>query len=125
MHGQMKQVRRSEHDIIGSTHARAEEEQVLRDKLRMPPSMARSISAFIRQYAEVTGPSLPAPWPNKDSDDQWIVAAATEGNTDMLVSRDQDLLEITDKIQIPVIFPAAFGNRCTDTPGCYYRIIEP
>lgn len=98
----------SGHDLIVSTHVLAEVEGVLRDKLRMPPSKARSISAFIRQHAEVIEPSAPASWPGKDPDDQWIVAAATEGNAGVLVTGDRDLLEISDKVQMPILTPRGF-----------------
>ena len=47
-------------------------------------------------------------WPVKDPDDQWIVAAATEGNADVLVSGDQDLLEIADKVQVRILSPRGF-----------------
>lgn len=93
----------SEHDLITGTQVLAEVERVLTDKLRMPASKARSISAFIRQHAEVIEPSAPAAWPGKDPDDQWIVAAATEGHADVLVSGDQDLLEIADRVQIAIL----------------------
>ncbi len=98
----------SEHDLIIGTHVLAEVERVLTDKLRMPASKARSISTFIRQHAEVIDPSAPAFWPVKDPDDQWIVAAAIEGNADVLVSRDQDLLEIADKVQVRILSPRGF-----------------
>ena len=99
-----------EHDRFPSEPRQvlAEVERVLTDKLRMPASKARSISAFIRQHAEVIEPSAPAAWPGKDPDDQWIVAAATEGNADVLVSGDQDLLEIADKVQVAILSPRGF-----------------
>jgi putative PIN family toxin of toxin-antitoxin system len=98
----------SGHDLIVSTQVLAEVQRVLRGKLRMPVSKARSIPAFIRQQAEVIDPSAPSSWPVKDPDDQWIIAAATEGNADVLVSGDQDLLEIADKVQIPILSPRGF-----------------
>jgi len=98
----------SAHVLITGTHVLAEVERALTDKLRMPASKARTISAFIRQNAEVIEPSAPAPWPSKDPDDQWIVSAATEGNADVLVSGDQDLLEIADNIQIRILSPRGF-----------------
>ena len=98
----------SEHDLITSTQVLAEVERVLTDKLRMPASKARLIPAFIRQHAEVIEPSAPAAWPGKDPDDQWIVAAATEGHADVLVSGDQDLLEIADRVKIDILSPRVF-----------------
>lgn len=98
----------SEHELIISTQVFAEVERVLTDKLKIPASKARSVSAFIRRHAEVVEPSAPAAWPSKDPDDQWIVAAATEGNADVLVSGDRDLLEIADRVQIPILSPRGF-----------------
>ncbi len=98
----------SEHDLVTSTHVLAEVERVLTDKLRMPASKARLISAFIRQHAEVIEPSTPATCPINDPDDQWIVAAATEGNADVLVSGDKDLLDIEDKVQVRILSPRGF-----------------
>ena len=98
----------SEHDLIVGTQVLAEVERVLTDKLRMPASKARLILAFIGQHAEVIEPSAPAAWPGKDPDNQWIVAAATEGHADVLVSGDQDPLDIADRVQIPILSPRGF-----------------
>ncbi|MCH8072954.1 MAG: putative toxin-antitoxin system toxin component, PIN family [Proteobacteria bacterium] len=98
----------SEHDLIIGTQVHAEAERVLADELRMPASKARSIPAFIRQHAEVIEPSAPAALPGKDPDDQCIVAAATEGHADVLVSGDQDLLEIADRVKIDILSPRGF-----------------
>ena len=98
----------SEHDLITGTQVLAEVERVLTYKLRMPALKARSIPVFIRQHAEVIEPSAPAAWPGQDPDDQWIVAAATEGHADVLVSGDQDLLEIADRVKIDILSPRGF-----------------
>jgi putative PIN family toxin of toxin-antitoxin system len=98
----------SEHNLVTSTHVLTEVERVLARKLRMPASKARSISAFIRQHAEVIEPSTPATWPINDPDDQWIIAAATEGHADVLVSGDKDLLDVADKVQVRILSPRGF-----------------
>lgn len=94
--------------LLSARQVHAEAERVLADELRMPASKARSIPAFIRQHAEVIEPSAPAALPGKDPDDQCIVAAATEGHADVLVSGDQDLLEIADRVKIDILSPRGF-----------------
>lgn len=98
----------SMHVLITSTQVLAEIERILTNKLRMPTSKARSISVFIRQNAEVSKPAAPACWPRGDADDQWVVAGAIDGNADVLVSGDRDLLAIADKVPIPVSSPREF-----------------
>ncbi|MFQ6005267.1 MAG: putative toxin-antitoxin system toxin component, PIN family [Woeseia sp.] len=98
----------AEHDLIIGTQVLAEVERVLNHKLRMPETNSSEITSFIRRHAEVIDASAPASWPNHDADDQWIVAAAMEGNADVLVTGDQDLLEVADKIGIPILSPRGF-----------------
>ena len=50
-------------------------------------------------------PVEPAPWPDADPDDRWVVAAALDGAADFLVTGDNDLLDMSRTGPIRVVTP--------------------
>ena len=63
---------------------------------------------FIREHGEVTAPVSPAPWPENDPDDRWIVAAALDGAADVLVTGDKELLRVSSEVTFQVVTPLGF-----------------
>lgn len=98
----------AEHELIVSNLVLQELKQVLTKKLRMPDAKVGAVITFIRDQAEVVEPAEPAPWPEKDPDDQWIVSAAMAGHAEVLVTGDQDLLEVSGEIPLSIATPREF-----------------
>lgn len=68
-------------------------ERVLVEKMKAPAPRARDAVAFLARQAELIQPTNAATWPLRDPDDRWVVAAALEGNVDVLVTGDSDILD--------------------------------
>lgn len=83
----------SAHSLAVGSTVLAECERVLIEKMRVPAPRARDSVAFLARQAEVIQPTQRAAWPLRDPDDRWIVAAALEGNVDVLVTGDSDILD--------------------------------
>lgn len=100
----------AKHRLLTSEFVLEELRRVLTEKLRMPQREAARVCEFIRQNAEVVAPETPATLPEKDLDDRWILAAAIQGQADILVSGDRDLLEI-DETAVAIVSPRGFWER--------------
>ena len=96
------------HELLVDSAVVEELERVLTKKLKMNSRQARAFVEFILDSAEVIEAKSPAPFPESDPDDQWVLAAAIEGHADLLVTGDRDLLDIQDEVSIPIVTPRGF-----------------
>jgi uncharacterized protein len=101
----------AEHELVVSEFILGELERVLREKLKMPPVRIRAVVSFIGQVAVLVDPSEPSDWPKNDPDDQWVVATATVGDAQVLVTGDRDLLQTTRDVPIDILSPREFWDR--------------
>lgn len=102
--------------LIGSTNLE-EFRRVLDRKLRVEPGRVRKAVDFVRRNAEVTVPSGPAGWPERDPDDRSVVAAALEGRADALVTGDKGLIEAAEGRALSVLSPRQFWESLHDAEG--------
>ena len=98
----------AEHMLLASETILDELERTLTVKLRTPARRAREVVTFIREQGEVAAPVNPAPWPENEPDDRWIVAAAIDGAADVLVTGDKDLLQVSGEVKFRVVTPRGF-----------------
>lgn len=98
----------AEHSLLASETILDELERTLTGKLRTSVRRAREVVAFIREHGEVAAPAHPAPWPESDPDDRWIVAAALDARADVLVTGDKGLLEVGGEVDFPIVSPRGF-----------------
>jgi len=101
----------AEHELVVSEFILAELERVLREKLKMPPTRVRAVTDFVRRTAQVVKPTDPSNWPESDPDDRWVVATATAGDAQLLVSGDRDLLEAAQVAPVEILSPREFWER--------------
>ncbi len=104
----------AEHRLLVGESVLVELERILTDKLRTPTSRAREIVTFIREHGDVVAPDTPASWPESDPDDRWIVAAALEGEADVLVTGDSDILLAGGAEGFQVLTPRGFWESLRD-----------
>lgn len=98
----------SEHSLLTSDTILGELERVLTDKLAMPARRVRRVTTFIREHADVIVPAEPAPWPENDPDDRWVMAAAVVGMADVLVTGDKEILAVSGAVGFPIVTPRGF-----------------
>jgi putative PIN family toxin of toxin-antitoxin system len=81
---------------------------VLRDKFKVSATTAREIDAFLRDHEIVARPQPPYPVKVRDPDDEVVLASALQARVDVLVSGDQDLLELAGRASLRILSPREF-----------------
>ncbi|MCZ6577064.1 MAG: putative toxin-antitoxin system toxin component, PIN family [Acidiferrobacterales bacterium] len=97
-----------EHQLVTGRPVFRELRRVLVEQLRLPQATADQVMPFLREQGEISAPAQPAPWPVDDADDRWILAAALEVGTDVLVTSDPALLAIEDRVPFRICRPRGF-----------------
>jgi len=65
----------------------------------------RDVESQLRDHTVVPRPRSPGAMKIRDPDDLWVVASATAGGADMLVTGDRDLLEVKVEPPLPILSP--------------------
>lgn len=86
----------TEHELVLGEVVLAELREILLDKLGMAEATASAFEQFLRQHEVVPRPLKPSSEAIRDPDDAWVLANALEGDADLLVTGDRDLLELPD-----------------------------
>ena len=93
----------AEHTLVTGEVVLRELGRVLRTGIGLPPAAFREIDEFLREYEVAPKPSARAAVPQRDPDDQWVVASAVESRADVLVTGDRDLLDIAADAPIKIV----------------------
>jgi putative PIN family toxin of toxin-antitoxin system len=96
------------HELIVGETVLAELRQVLRQKLRLPATLVDEMDAFLRQHARVVRAAGRPDVQIRDIDDQTVLAEAMAGKADVLVTGDQDLLEVAAHAPLKILSPRGF-----------------
>lgn len=107
-----------EHKLIVAEVVLNELRRVLRDKVRVPASTIAAIDSFLREQSVVPKPRRHLSLGLRDVDDEWVVASAVDGEADVLVTGDSDLLDFA-KPPLRILSPRGFWElvRGADRPG--------
>lgn len=100
----------AEHQLITGEVVLIELRDVLGRRIKLPVATVDDILALLRDQEVVPKPRKPSEVPVRDPDDRWILASATAGRADVLVTGDQDLLDVVDKAPLPILNPRGFWN---------------
>ncbi len=98
----------AEHDLVTGEFVLAELEEVLLNRFGLPEERISAIIKLLRRYDVVPIPKKPPDIHVRDPDDLWVLASALASGADLLVTGDQDLLSIKDKIDIVITDPRGF-----------------
>jgi putative PIN family toxin of toxin-antitoxin system len=101
----------AEHELLTGEVNLEELRRVLRDRFRAPPERLDAIESELPAETIVPRPSEPSPVPVRDPDDAWVLASAVSGGADLLVTGDQDLLDVQRQVSIPIVDPRGCWNR--------------
>lgn len=100
----------AEHQLITGEVVLAELRAVLIHRIKLPRATVEDIVALLRDQEVVPKPSKPSEVPIRDPDDRWILASATAGRADVLVTGDRDLLDVASKAPLPILAPRGFWD---------------
>ena len=98
----------AEHQLIIGPTVLAELQQVLLRKLRLPIAVVDEVVAFLRLHATVIAAAPGLAIRGLDENDCAVLAEATAGNAEVLVTGDQDLLELGGQAPIKILSPRGF-----------------
>jgi putative PIN family toxin of toxin-antitoxin system len=101
----------AEHELITGEVVLSELKRVLREKIQLPAALIHEIVTFLENQTVQPKPNTVRPIPVRDEDDQWVLAPALAAKADVLVTGDNDLLEIADQVTGLIITdPRGFWN---------------
>ena len=98
----------AEHQLITGDVVLDELHDVLANGFKLPSRTTKDILDLLRSQEVVAKPKKAASIPLRDPDDAWILASATDGRCDVLVTGDRDLLDIADGAPLPILSPRGF-----------------
>lgn len=101
----------AEHELLTGEVNLIELRYVLRDRFRASPILIATVEAELRDEHIVPKPTKPSPLPIRDPDDQWVLASAIDGQADLLVTGDQDLLAIAGQAPLAIVDPRGCWDR--------------
>ena len=96
------------HVVLLSEHLVGEVTENLRRKVRLPREQVAAVGRFLRSIGVLVSPTPLATRICRDPDDDLVLALATKGATDAIVSGDKDLLVLGRFESIPIMAPRAF-----------------
>lgn len=103
------------HQLITGEVVLNELREVLTRRIKLPVATVEDILLFLREQEVVPKPRRPSDVPVRDPDDCWILASATAGRADVLVTGDRDLLDVANSAPLPILDPRGFWNLLSKT----------
>ena len=94
------------HQILVSPQVLSEFRRVATDKFKADPREVQDFLAEIIKNSQVILPPYLVKFPVRDPDDIDILAAAVKGHSEVLVTGDNDLLDIVEP-PLPILTPRA------------------
>jgi len=98
----------SEHDLILCTHVLNELKDVLSRKIDLPNKQITSILQYLRTFDIVSNHTPPIKIELRDENDIPVISAALNSHSDIIVTGDKDLLEVSEKYGIKIVDPRTF-----------------
>ena len=101
----------AEHELVVGEAVLAELRRVLQKKMRLSSDLAFEMDDFLRREADVVPEGAAVDIVPRDPNDASVLAEAVAGRIDVLVTGDQDLLELQGKLPFLVVNPRGFWER--------------
>lgn len=101
----------AEHDLVVGEVVLGELRRVLTERFHVPPEGVKETETYLRTFEVVGRPKRPADIGIRDESDRWVLASASAGRADALVTGDTDLLKIGDWQTLRILSPRAFWEE--------------
>jgi len=105
------------HQLVVSAPLFNELRRVLRQKLRIPGELIDDAIEMLQQDAQFATPSTLSDVKIRDKDDLMILSSALNGNADLLVTGDKELLELGKILDMEIVSPRGFWKRMQIKPS--------
>jgi putative PIN family toxin of toxin-antitoxin system len=105
------------HQLIVSIPLFNELRRVLRQKLRIPDELIDDAIEMLQQDAHFATPSTLSDVKIRDKDDLMILSSALNGNADLLVTGDKELLNLGKIQDMEIVSPRGFWRRIRTQPS--------
>ena len=99
------------HELIISDALLKELERVLQQKFRVPSSLISEFLNLLKQDTILVKPVDVPKIDMKDKNDLIILASAINGNADLFVTGDKELLELDKVENLEIVSPRAFWEK--------------
>ena len=101
----------AEHELVVGEVVLKELERVLTRKIELPAETIQEIVASLEQQTVQPTPKTVPTSPVRDEDNQWVLASALAAKAEVLVTGDNDLLDVADQVSgLTITDPRGFWN---------------
>ena len=105
------------HQLVVSVPLCNELKRVLREKLRIPRELIDDVIEILQQDAHFATPSPLSDVKIRDKDDLLILSSALNGNADLLVTGDKELLNLGKIEDMDIVSPRGFWEKMRTQPS--------
>jgi uncharacterized protein len=105
------------HQLVVSVPLFNELKRVLRQKLQIPGELIDDAIGILQQDAHFATPSTILDVKIRDKDDLMILSSALNGNADLLVTGDKELLNLGKINDMEIVSPREFWKRMRTRPS--------
>jgi putative PIN family toxin of toxin-antitoxin system len=98
----------ADHTLLTGEVNLRELRRVLRQRMKVPSDVVTRVEDLLCAQTVIPMPKDPPDVPVRDPDDLWVLASAIDGDADVLVTGDQDLLAVADIAPLPIVTPREF-----------------
>jgi putative PIN family toxin of toxin-antitoxin system len=105
------------HQLVVSAPLFNELRRVLRQKLQIPGELIDDAIEMLQQDAHFATPSTLSDIKIRDKDDVMILSSALNGNADLLVTGDKELLNLGKVQDMEIVSPRGFWKRIRTQPS--------
>lgn len=106
-----------EHELVTGEVNLEELRRVLRTRMGASAVLIDEAERLLREHEVVPKPEEPYPIQIKDPDDAWILASAVAGEADVLVTGDNDLLDLGSETPLRILTPREFWELSCRRPS--------
>jgi len=105
------------HQLVVSVPLFNKLRRVLRQKLQIPGELIDDTIEILQQDAHFATPSAVSDVKIRDKDDLMILSSALNGNADLLVTGDKELLNLGKIQDMEIVSPRGFWKRMRTQPS--------
>lgn len=106
----------AEHQLVLGEAVLVEFSRVLRNKLKVPSKTTKEAVAFLRANAVVISDAPALGVAVRDPDDEVVLSEAVAGLAEVLVTGDNDLLELEAPAPLRILSPRGFWESLRSDP---------